>query len=77
MKNECLGYYSAVPQGGVSMVHARGEAEIDSLKDEAERILRHPVKFEEADLGVQMTAVTGRIDLVSQSRARTPRCGEL
>jgi len=35
-----------------------GEAEIDSLKDEVERISRFPVKFEDADLGVQITAVT-------------------
>ncbi len=35
-----------------------GEAEIDSLKVEAERISRYPVRFEEADLGAQATAVT-------------------
>ncbi|HTO03562.1 MAG TPA: hypothetical protein VL069_07665, partial [Opitutus sp.] len=35
-----------------------GEAEIGSLKAEAERISRCTVEFEEADFGVQMTAVT-------------------
>ncbi len=35
-----------------------GEADIDSLHAEAERISRYPVRFEESDIGAQATAIT-------------------
>jgi len=50
--------YRSLAQRIAEETLASGEAEIESLKEEAERISRHPVEFEEADLGVQMTAVT-------------------
>jgi len=50
--------YRSLAEHIAEVTLASGEAEINLLKAEAERISRYPVQFEEADFGVQMTAVT-------------------